>query len=57
MPKDEPKDRYECPECHLRYRDAAWAKKCEAWCQKYHSCNLEIVFHAEPADDDATPSR
>lgn len=38
---------YECPECHLQYKDQEWAKKCEAWCREHHSCNLNITSHAE----------
>jgi len=37
---------YTCPECGLRYADPGWAKKCEAWCRKYQSCNLAITKHA-----------
>jgi hypothetical protein len=28
------------------YQDKDWAEKCEAWCRKYKSCNLEIITHA-----------
>jgi len=38
---------YECPECHLKYKDKGWAKKCEEWCREHHSCNLEIIANAE----------
>ncbi len=37
---------YQCPECGLHYRDKETAKKCEAWCKKYNSCNLEITKSA-----------
>ena len=37
---------YECEECHLFYKDAKWAKKCEEWCIEHKSCNLEITKHA-----------
>ena len=37
---------YSCPECGLRYAELNWAKQCEAWCRKYHSCNLAITKHA-----------
>ncbi|MEX0932011.1 MAG: low molecular weight phosphatase family protein [Candidatus Saccharimonadales bacterium] len=37
---------YECPECHLKYRQKEWAQKCKAWCKKHRSCNLEITAHA-----------
>ncbi len=34
---------FQCPECGLYYYDEEIAKKCEAWCNKYKSCNLEIT--------------
>jgi len=37
---------YQCEECGFRYRDEETAKRCEAWCKKYHSCNLEIIQNA-----------
>ena len=37
---------YQCEECGLKYSDKEWAEKCEAWCKKYKSCNLEIIDHA-----------
>jgi len=37
---------FECPVCHLKYEDKKWANKCEAWCKKHKSCNLEIIKHA-----------
>lgn len=37
---------YECPECHLNYKEKEWMDKCEAWCKKHHSCSLEIIAHA-----------
>jgi predicted RNA-binding Zn-ribbon protein involved in translation (DUF1610 family) len=37
---------YTCPECGLSYIKKDLAKKCEAWCKKYNSCNLEITKHA-----------
>lgn len=39
---------YQCEECDLLYVDASWAKKCEEWCRKHRSCNLEITSHANP---------
>jgi hypothetical protein len=38
---------YECPECHLKYQDKEWAEKCETWCKRTKSCNLDIISHAE----------
>lgn len=37
---------YKCPECGLEYQEKEWAKKCEDWCKKNKSCNLEITKHA-----------
>jgi len=38
---------YECSECHLKYADKQWAKKCQQWCRVHHSCNLHITTHAD----------
>ncbi len=38
---------YQCEECGLHYENRTLAKKCEAWCRKYKSCNIEITAHAE----------
>ena len=42
------KDRelYQCQEYGLKYKDKEWAEKCELWCRKNNSCNLEIISHA-----------
>lgn len=37
---------YNCPECGLSYTKKDLAKKCEDWCKKHDSCNLEITKHA-----------
>ncbi len=37
---------YECEECLLKYKDKEYAEKCEKWCKKYKSCNLEITKFA-----------
>lgn len=37
---------YKCSECGLKYKEKEWAEKCETWCKKYKSCNLEIIKHA-----------
>jgi len=48
MLKHQPRSHlYECPECHLKYKEKEWAEKCEAWCREHKSCNLEITAHAE----------
>ncbi len=43
---------YECPECHLKYKDKKWAEKCEVWCRENQSCNLDIIQHAEKSEND-----
>lgn len=40
------KNLFECPECHLFYKEKKWADKCEKWCKKHKSCNLKIATHA-----------
>ena len=37
---------YVCKECDFAYKGKATAQKCEAWCRKHHSCNMEITKHA-----------
>jgi hypothetical protein len=34
---------YQCSICGFAYREQKWAKRCEAWCKKHKSCNLEIT--------------
>ena len=38
---------YQCNECKLLYKDIFWAKKCESWCKKTNSCNIEIIKHSK----------
>ncbi len=38
---------YQCEECGLHYDEREWAEKCEAWCREHHTCNLEIIAHAQ----------
>ena len=40
-------NRYICEGCGLEYEDKIWAEKCEAWCKKTQSCNLEITKHSK----------
>lgn len=42
---------YQCPECELRYKEREIAEKCEAWCKKNKSCNLDIIKHAVPKNE------
>ena len=37
---------YICEECSFAYNDKKWAQKCQNWCKKYNSCNIEITKHA-----------
>lgn len=43
--KDE-KTLFQCEECKFLYKNKEWAKKCEAYCKKYHGCSIEITAHA-----------
>jgi len=40
------KECYRCNECLLYYPDKKMAEKCEKWCKKHKSCNLEITKYA-----------
>ncbi|MBI2103707.1 hypothetical protein HYT59_01740 [Candidatus Woesebacteria bacterium] len=40
---------YKCPLCGFHYQDKSLAEKCEAWCDKYKSCSVEITAHSEEA--------
>lgn len=50
------KELYQCEECGFKYADDStslttgkeWAEKCEAWCKKHQSCNIEIIVHGMP---------
>lgn len=44
--KKKDKEFYQCEECGLFYKEKNWAEKCEAWCRKNKSCNLNIIKHA-----------
>jgi hypothetical protein len=35
-----------CEECGLIYSERGWAEKCQDWCAKNKTCNLEITKHA-----------
>ena len=37
---------YVCDECGMGYTELKLAKKCQSWCAKHHSCNLEIIKFA-----------
>ncbi len=42
---------YTCPECKMRYHDKETARKCEEWCKKNKSCNLDIIKYAIKEDE------
>jgi hypothetical protein len=35
-----------CESCEFFYEDKELAEKCEAWCNEYKSCNLDIIKKA-----------
>ncbi|MGB9577472.1 MAG: hypothetical protein ACPL4N_03185 [Candidatus Norongarragalinales archaeon] len=35
-----------CEECGVAYKEKKWAQRCEDWCKKHDSCNLEVIKHA-----------
>jgi hypothetical protein len=37
---------YMCEACNMVYKDKEMAQKCEDYCNKHHSCNLEIIKYA-----------
>ena len=37
---------FQCKECGLYYKTKEMVQKCELWCKKHKSCNLEITKHA-----------
>ena len=41
-----PDNAYECRECGLLYGEKEWARKCEEWCSRHKSCNIDIMKHA-----------
>ncbi len=41
---------YVCEECSFAYKDKRWAQKCQNWCKKYNSCNIEITKYAVKID-------
>ena len=43
---------YQCEECGLKYAEKEIAEKCQAWCSKHKSCNLDLIQYAvkDPAE-------
>jgi len=39
-------DLFICEDCKLAYKEETWATKCEKWCKKHKTCNLEITKHS-----------
>ena len=37
---------FQCEECKMFYLKKEIAEKCESWCRKHPSCNLEIIKNA-----------
>lgn len=37
---------YQCEDCKLPYLDRYYAQKCEEWCKKNKTCNIEITKHS-----------
>jgi hypothetical protein len=37
---------YQCEACNMFYKEKELAQKCEDYCNKYHSCSLEITKKA-----------
>ncbi len=37
---------FKCEECSMLYASEKIAKKCENFCRKNKSCNIEIIKHA-----------
>ena len=40
------KEYFICEACNMAYLDKDLAQKCEDFCNKYKSCNLEFIKHA-----------
>ena len=37
---------YKCMKCGWLYYEKERAEKCESWCEKHNSCNLELAKYA-----------
>ncbi len=37
---------FQCEICKFNYAEKTMAEKCEDWCRKHNSCNLEITKNA-----------
>ncbi len=41
---------FACEECGYVYEEKEWAEKCQDWCHRSQSCNLEITAHGTPPE-------
>ena len=48
MTKETAAGEYICEACGYRYKEREVAERCEDWCNKNHSCNLEIISQGIP---------
>jgi len=48
--KDNGRTLYICEACGYAYEQKEWAEKCQEWCQKHQSCNIEITANAIPIE-------
>lgn len=37
---------FQCNICKLYYKEKSWALKCEDWCSKNPSCNINVIKHS-----------
>jgi len=44
--KKDNKEFFVCEQCNFTYKEKSTAEKCENWCTKHHSCNIEITKKA-----------
>jgi len=44
--KKKGKEYFVCEQCNFSYKEKQTAEKCEQWCAKHHSCNIEITKKA-----------
>jgi hypothetical protein len=40
------KEYFQCEKCLFLYKNKEFAGKCESYCKKRNSCNLEIIKHS-----------
>ena len=42
---------YVCGECGYEYKDKEWMEKCQRWCREHKSCNIDIIKHGSPGEE------